>query len=404
MAGPSCVAIESSSAQPSPVAHFLRASVTGSAPRRCQVASLAWSAGGALPAIGARRASTRAVHDFRGFRPDGLSPHRRRPSRIERWWKHGVGCGISRWPADTPVRRSDSSDGGSTDDRRLPADRGCHQCGSLFGRAAWSGRLGGVRGLQPGGCDRRARGAGGEDPCRPVICRIAVQAGVSLAPLTTLGIGGPAELVHPSDDHRGGGRRARVVPRTCRAVQRDGRRQQSGRCRWRGDGPCAADRHWRHRVSAVGATPRSFALARVSRGMRQWLPSCPGGSRVWSVSQAFQAAPAGHRCRTSARTARRSRTPSQTVTVLDRQSGEVGTLRGTDCRFGYRTSRFKSDDVGRFVVCEVTYELNHEPPTVRYPDLMAFHRASRNPVAERRRCPGCRIVDSTDKGHGSRRV
>jgi UDP-N-acetylmuramate dehydrogenase len=60
------------------------------------------------------------------------------------------------------------------------------------------------------------------------------------------------------------------------------------------------------------------------------------------------------------------------VTVLDRQSGEVGTLRGTDCRFGYRTSRFKADDVGRFVVCEVTYELRHERPTVTYPDLVAL--------------------------------
>ena len=58
------------------------------------------------------------------------------------------------------------------------------------------------------------------------------------------------------------------------------------------------------------------------------------------------------------------------VTVLDRESGEVETLRGTDCRFGYRTSRFKSDDVGRFVVCEVTYELRHAHPTVTYPDLV----------------------------------
>ena len=91
--------------------------------------------------------------------------------------------------------------------------------------------------------------------------------------------------------------------------------------------------------------------------MRPWMLSCPGGSRVWSASQAFPAAPGERLCRTSARTVRRSPAPSQPVTALDRQSGEVGTLRGTDCRFGYRTSRFKSDDVGRFVVCEVTYEL-----------------------------------------------
>jgi UDP-N-acetylmuramate dehydrogenase len=58
------------------------------------------------------------------------------------------------------------------------------------------------------------------------------------------------------------------------------------------------------------------------------------------------------------------------VRVLDRQSGEVGRLSGAECRFGYRTSRFKADDVARFVVCEVTYELRHEFPTVTYPDVV----------------------------------
>ncbi len=56
--------------------------------------------------------------------------------------------------------------------------------------------------------------------------------------------------------------------------------------------------------------------------------------------------------------------------MLDRQSGEVGSLGAAHCRFGYRTSRFRGDDAGRFIVCEVIYELRHGLPTVTYPDLI----------------------------------
>jgi UDP-N-acetylmuramate dehydrogenase len=60
----------------------------------------------------------------------------------------------------------------------------------------------------------------------------------------------------------------------------------------------------------------------------------------------------------------------EAVTVLDRQSGEVGQLSGVDCQFRYRSSRFKREDSGRFVVCEVTYELRDGSPTVAYPDVI----------------------------------
>jgi len=59
------------------------------------------------------------------------------------------------------------------------------------------------------------------------------------------------------------------------------------------------------------------------------------------------------------------------VAVLDRQSGEVGRLSARECQFGYRSSRFKHGDVGRFIVCEVTYELRQGTPTVTYPDVIA---------------------------------
>jgi len=58
------------------------------------------------------------------------------------------------------------------------------------------------------------------------------------------------------------------------------------------------------------------------------------------------------------------------VTALDRESGEVVTLTGTECGFGYRTSRFKGEDEGRFVICEVCFNLGAGPPTVAYPDVL----------------------------------
>lgn len=57
------------------------------------------------------------------------------------------------------------------------------------------------------------------------------------------------------------------------------------------------------------------------------------------------------------------------VTALDRESGDVVTLRAGDCQFGYRTSRFKGKSQGRFIVCEVLYELSAGAPTTTYPDV-----------------------------------
>lgn len=58
------------------------------------------------------------------------------------------------------------------------------------------------------------------------------------------------------------------------------------------------------------------------------------------------------------------------VTVIDRLSGEVATLGSAECKFGYRTSRFKREDRGRFVICDVLFELSPGPPTVSYPDVL----------------------------------
>lgn len=56
------------------------------------------------------------------------------------------------------------------------------------------------------------------------------------------------------------------------------------------------------------------------------------------------------------------------VTVLDRSTGEVRALRGDECRFGYRTSRFKHEP-GSFAVLSVAFTLRQSPAPVRYAQL-----------------------------------
>ena len=72
---------------------------------------------------------------------------------------------------------------------------------------------------------------------------------------------------------------------------------------------------------------------------------------------------------------------SETITrvrVLDLRSGEVTELDRQECRFGYRDSRFKREDRGRYVILGVTYRLRPGgPPSIRYADLER-HFAAQN--------------------------
>lgn len=60
------------------------------------------------------------------------------------------------------------------------------------------------------------------------------------------------------------------------------------------------------------------------------------------------------------------------VTCLDRATLERRTFAATDCGFGYRDSRFKRADRGRYVVLDVTLRLARDQrPRIRYPELQA---------------------------------
>jgi UDP-N-acetylmuramate dehydrogenase len=59
------------------------------------------------------------------------------------------------------------------------------------------------------------------------------------------------------------------------------------------------------------------------------------------------------------------------VTVFDRIEQKIRSLEAEDCAFSYRMSRFKAQDAGRFVVCDVTFRLRPGAPTSTYADVAA---------------------------------
>jgi UDP-N-acetylmuramate dehydrogenase len=95
----------------------------------------------------------------------------------------------------------------------------------------------------------------------------------------------------------------------------------------------------------------------------------------------------------------------ESVITIDRHNSELISLQAKDCGFSYRQSRFKQQDADRFIVCRVRFRVRRGPPTVTYPDVMAWierRRLSRpsvgdvrEAVLEIRRGKGM-VLDSSD--------
>ncbi|MDT8408815.1 MAG: UDP-N-acetylmuramate dehydrogenase [Wenzhouxiangellaceae bacterium] len=61
----------------------------------------------------------------------------------------------------------------------------------------------------------------------------------------------------------------------------------------------------------------------------------------------------------------------ESVEAYDRQTGQVRQMAAADCGLGYRTSRFKDADAGRFVILSISLELMmHGTPVLEYPSLI----------------------------------
>jgi UDP-N-acetylmuramate dehydrogenase len=63
----------------------------------------------------------------------------------------------------------------------------------------------------------------------------------------------------------------------------------------------------------------------------------------------------------------------RTVRVIDRAARTARTMENAECRFAYRTSRFKHDDAGRFIVTGVEFVLaTNGAPTITYADVIKY--------------------------------
>lgn len=79
----------------------------------------------------------------------------------------------------------------------------------------------------------------------------------------------------------------------------------------------------------------------------------------------------------------------QFVRALDRATGDVVEIDGRDCGFGYRTSRFRGDD--RYVIVEVGFALKSSPASapIQYAEL-----SKALGIAEGERAPLARVRDT----------
>ena len=61
------------------------------------------------------------------------------------------------------------------------------------------------------------------------------------------------------------------------------------------------------------------------------------------------------------------------VRALDMETGEMVEFSNADCGFSYRASRFKKEDLGRFIILEVVFKLSKDgEPALRYPELKSL--------------------------------
>jgi UDP-N-acetylmuramate dehydrogenase len=194
------------------------------------------------------------------------------------------------------------------------------------------------------------------------------ESGACMATLTTLGVGGPARWlvsVESAEDVRlaHAWARDRGVPVTVLAGGSNVVVADEGVdglvLLMRGRGVSQVDEGDDVLVTAQAGEPwDDFVAATVEQGLAgleclSGIPGTVGGTPIQNVGAYGQEVSA----------------VVERVTVFDRLTTSLQPLTADACAFGYRTSRFKTSDVARFILCDVTFRLRHAAPTLTYPDL-----------------------------------
>jgi UDP-N-acetylmuramate dehydrogenase len=193
---------------------------------------------------------------------------------------------------------------------------------------------------------------------------------VPLAPLCTMGVGGPARwLAH-----------ARQAADVCQALQWAEKHGVPVQVLGGGSNVVIADDGFDGLVLHVDI--RGIEMSRADRHMVYDV----GAGEPWDGFVAATVADncAGVEC-LSGIPGRVGGTPVQNVgaygqdvsgtiirvVAVDRHAQRTVTMSNAECGFGYRSSRFKRDSVQRFIVTQVAFALRPDgPPTVTYADVI----------------------------------
>jgi UDP-N-acetylmuramate dehydrogenase len=199
-----------------------------------------------------------------------------------------------------------------------------------------------------------------------------IEESVPLAPLTTIGIGGPARFffrAHSVDEIREAiaWSRERDVPLfflgggSNLLIADEGFPGLVVHIDLRGIVVKGGDEHAMVRVAA-GERWDDFVAHAVERGWAgieclSGIPGSTGATPIQNVGAYGQDV-------------------SETIVrveVLDRTTDRVATLTNAECRFGYRSSLFKNIDRDRYVVLGVTFRLKRNgTASIRYPELQKY--------------------------------
>jgi UDP-N-acetylmuramate dehydrogenase len=232
---------------------------------------------------------------------------------------------------------------------------------------------------------------------------------VPLAPLTTLGVGGPARYFAEAPTE------ADVVE----AVEFARSRELPLFVLGGGSNVVIADTGFAGLVLKIAIN--DFAVSTASHGMVTFVI---GAGYEWDelVKKTVEADCAGLEC-LSGIPGTVGGTPVQNVgaygqevsetmqevRVLDLQSMEVKTLSNADCGFAYRSSIFNTTERGRYIILHVSFALRQGgKPTVRYADLQQFFAGRsteptlpdvRDAVREIRRRKAMLIIPGDEDSH-----
>jgi UDP-N-acetylmuramate dehydrogenase len=232
---------------------------------------------------------------------------------------------------------------------------------------------------------------------------------VPLAPLTTLGVGGPARYFAET----------RSEEEVMEAVEFARSHELPLFVLGGGSNVVVADRGFAGLVLKIAISEHSY-----SAGTHGMVTFVTGAGYEWDrlVEQTVEANCAGLEC-LSGIPGTVGGTPVQNVGaygqevsetiqevhVLDLQSMRVKTMSNAECGFGYRSSIFNTTARGRYIVLRVSFALRHgSEPTLRYSDLQQHFAgqaseptliAVRNAVREIRRRKAMLIVAGDEDSH-----